>query len=62
MSINHKKFGGGGSLYTTYQPTTKITKTTERRMLSDRGGILYHCCREAGGSLLNSVSRDVYVY
>ena len=56
MFSNYKKFGGG-SLYTTYQPTTK---TTERGMLSDRGGILYQCCREAGGSLLNSVSRDVY--
>nr|DAY77840.1 MAG TPA: hypothetical protein [Caudoviricetes sp.] len=29
-------------------------------MLSDRGSILCQCCREAGGSLLNSVSRDVY--
>ena len=54
MSSNYKKFGGGGSLYTTYQPTTQ----KERRMLSDRGCILCQCCRKAGGSYLDSVHRD----
>ena len=55
MNTSYKKFGGG-SLYTTSQPLKK----TGRRMLSDRGGILYQCCRKAGGSYLDSVHRDVY--
>lgn len=52
MIVSYKKFGGGGSLYTTSQP--------ERGMLSTRDSILCKCCRLDGDGYLNSVSHDAY--